>query len=226
MLVGVVTSASAVGWRPIAASALVAAAAAIAPATSTKPALQSHGGLTVIASFTIVAYSTPPVSCAPGGTCNVPLTRRRPETFPLTNASVPTSTFWSDNIAGPPTRSEPADRSCVDVRMPPGPATWSAPPARTSAFATRSPPMPIAAPVSSNTGVVRESNESVRMRAGALTLSHEQSAKRWPRVASAAAQAAPVAVGSWIGSPRPLQSGLVTPVSPATLAIRRAAAAG
>ena len=39
------------------------------------------------------------------------------------------------------------------MRMPPGPATWSAPPARTSAFATRSPPMPIAAAVSSNTGV-------------------------------------------------------------------------
>ena len=81
--------------------------------------------------------------------------------------------------------------------------------------------MPIAAPVSSNTGVVRESNESVRMRAGALTLSHEQSAKRWPRVASAAAQAAPVAVGSWIGSPRPLQRGLVTLVSPATLRVGR-----
>ena len=51
----------------------------------------------------------------------------------------------------------------------------------------------------------------------ALTLSHEQSAKRWPRVASAAAQAAPVAVGSWIGAPRPLQRGFVTLVSPATL---------
>jgi len=51
------------------------------------------------------------------------------------------------------------------------------------------------------------------MRAAAVVGSHAQSAKRWPRVSSAAAQVGPAAVGRRIGSPRPLHAGLVPPVS-------------
>ena len=59
------------------------------------------------------------------------------------------------------------------------------------------------------------------MRAGAVIGSHAQSAKRWPRVSSAAAQVGPEAVGRRIGSPRPLQAGLVPPVSSMPLSLMR-----